>query len=301
MNRIVDISESAAYLSLKDEQLVIKLEDKPQASVPVVDLAAVIISHPQVVLTHAIISKLSLEGVALIVCDKSHLPAGMLLPLQSHHAQTQVFAAQAKMTLPTKKRLWKQIVQAKVKAQAINLQRLKDSDFGLLELTRQVKSGDTTHIESQAARRYWQALFGKHFTRDFCAKDHNRHLNYGYAVLRAIIARAICAAGLHPSLGLHHHHRENAFALADDIIEPFRPTVDDCVYRLSLIKDLSEPLDSQSKQFLIDKICFYSKFYYRNTKRSLFDISSIIAGSLAGVCKGKRHNLALPEMSAAIL
>ena len=154
----------------------------------------------------------------------------MLLPLKNHHTQTQIFAAQAAISAPTKHRLWKKIIQEKVKAQANLLLKIKRKDFGLIDLSKEVLTGDSTHIEAQAARKYWPALFGENFRRDFMAPDQNRHLNYGYAILRGIIARGICCAGLHPSLGLFHHHRENPYALADDLIKPFRPIVNELVW-----------------------------------------------------------------------
>jgi hypothetical protein len=166
-----------------------------------------------------------------IVSNEKHLPAAMLLPLSTHSTQTERFARQAAVSLPTRKRAWQQIVQAKLRAQARLLEETTGADQGLHVMAGRVRSGDPDNLEAQAARVYWPALFGKEasgeaFRRDPEGEGINVHLNYGYAVLRAIVARALCASGLHPSLGVHHHNRYDTFCLADDLMEPFRPLVD---------------------------------------------------------------------------
>ena len=149
----------------------------------------------------------------------------MLLPLVGHHLQARRFVAQAAASVPTKKRLWRQIVRAKIELQAHTLETLHGDSAGVRPLMRLVRSGDPENVEARAARAYWPLLFADDdFRRDHERGDQNRLLNYGYTVLRAIVARAICAAGLHPALGLHHHNQYSAFCLADDLMEPFRPT-----------------------------------------------------------------------------
>jgi CRISPR-associated protein Cas1 len=204
--RIIDISDEPARLSVRLKQLVIERGDEP-ITVPLEELAVIVVSHPAVTYTHAVLSGICAAGGAFIICDDKHLPTGMLLPLQANFVQTERFAAQAQATLPMKKQLWKQIVKSKVQSQAGLLRKLRGEDLGLNRLAGKVRSGDTANIEAQASRRYWTALFGTEFIRDYEAEDQNRLLNYGYAVLRALTARAICASGLHPSLGVHHHNR----------------------------------------------------------------------------------------------
>lgn len=154
----------------------------------------------------------------------------MMLPLNANVLQSQRLAAQASAPLPLKKQLWKQIVRREILAQGELLAELRDGDHDLSELARAVRSGDPDNREAVAARRYWPVLFeDPNFHRRFDAPDANRLLNYGYAVLRAAMGRAMCGAGLHPALGLHHHHRENPFCLADDLMEPCRPLIDAAV------------------------------------------------------------------------
>lgn len=169
----------------------------------------------------------------VVTSDARHQPTGMLLPLAANTLQTERFAAQAALNQPLRKQLWKQVVQAKIRWQAKVLHDITGSDALLTGLVRKVRSGDPENVEAQAARRYWSRLFPEGgFKRDRDAVDQNRYLNYGYAILRALTARSLCAAGLHPSLGIHHSNRYNAYCLADDFMEPFRPFVDLRVYRL---------------------------------------------------------------------
>ncbi|RKY25026.1 MAG: type II CRISPR-associated endonuclease Cas1, partial [Planctomycetota bacterium] len=222
--RVLDLSEEPARLRVRYGQLVIRRSGMPDAAVPLVDLAVLVASNPQVSYTNAVLAGLAEAGGTFITCDRKHQPAGMLLPLRSHSLQAERFARQASASQPTRKRLWRQIVRAKIRAQSNLLKKLYGNDRGLSALISRVKSGDPQNLEAQASRRYWPALFAdKSFRRDPDREDQNRFLNYGYAIIRAIVARAICAAGLHPSLGLHHHNRYNAFCLADDLLEPLRP------------------------------------------------------------------------------
>ncbi len=151
----------------------------------------------------------------------------MLLPLVTHSLQAERFAAQARLAAPVRKRAWQQIVQAKITAQGRLLKERTHNDHGLDAIAKSVKSGDTANVEARAARIYWGKLFGETvFRRDADGDGLNACLNYGYAILRAVVARSLCGAGLHPSLGIHHHNRYDAFCLADDLMEPFRPLVD---------------------------------------------------------------------------
>jgi len=294
-DRMIDLSEEPVHLSVRHAQLVIERQARGDVTVPLNELGVLVVSHPQVSLTHAVLSRLSAAGGAVVVCDQKHLPVGMMLPLQGHFAQAERFAQQARASRPTCKRLWQQIVRSKIRAQSRLLSDLHDDDRGLSALVSRVRSGDPENVEAQASRRYWPALFqDPGFRRRPEGEDQNRLLNYGYAVLRAIIARAICAAGLHPSLGLHHHNRYDLFCLADDLMEPLRPVVDRAVIRCVQESDANTPLDRQAKQALLSALT--GRFEVQGEWRSLFDVVGRLASSLAAVFAGERQGLILPEI-----
>ena len=222
---------------------------------PLADLAVILVAHPQVTYTQAVLSGLAAAGGVFVACDGRNLPVGMMLPLAAHHAQAERFAAQARAPLPVRKRLWRQIVRAKINAQAALLVELRGTDFGIEAMAGRVHSGDPSNVEARAARRYWPRVFADlDFRRHRENEDQNVLLNYGYAVLRAIVARAICAAGLHPSLGIHHHNRYDAFCLADDLMEPFRPAVDRAVAEYMGTHDEPYKLEAAAKQQIIGEL-----------------------------------------------
>jgi len=292
---VVDISEGPASLHVRNELLVIQPEGADEATVPLAEIAAVVVAHPRVTLTQSVLSGLADAGAILVSCDTRFLPAAMLLPLQAHFIQTERIALQTRATLPTCKRLWQQLVRAKITAQGRLLKRLHGDDFALLDLARRVRSGDPKNLEAQASRRYWPVLFAnKAFRRDPDREDQNRLLNYGYAVLRATVARALCGAGLHPSIGLHHHNRYNPFCLADDLMEPFRPVVDGAVAEWIRENGPDAPLDRDAKQALVAAVT--GRFEVDGESRSLFDVLARVAGSLVAVLAGERRKLLLPEV-----
>jgi CRISP-associated protein Cas1 len=227
-NRILEIAEQPARLRVERRQLVIDAGGQ-LARIPLEDLAVLVVAHPQVSYTQAVLNELIAHGGTFLTCDASRMPAGLLLPLDGNVIQTERFARQVQLSQPRRKRLWQQIVRGKIHMQSTLLHQRLGTDHGLSRLIPNVRSGDTSNVEGQAARRYWTALFGSDFRRDRNALDHNRLLNYGYAVLRAAVSRSIVAAGLHPTIGLHHHNRYNSFCLADDLMEPYRPVVDRAV------------------------------------------------------------------------
>lgn len=191
--------------------------------------------------------------VPLLVCDASFLPSGLMLPLQANSLHPQRIRAQIDAGLPLKKRLWAEVVKAKILAQASTLLGLHNDDGGLATLAKTVRSGDPKNVEAYAAQRYWPLLFrDSEFRRRFDSPDQNALLNYGYSILRAAIARAICAAGLHPAIGLHHRARGNNFCLADDLVEPYRPLVDAEVAQITGEFGREAPLDSGAKRRLIE-------------------------------------------------
>ncbi|MGH9467240.1 MAG: type II CRISPR-associated endonuclease Cas1, partial [Terriglobales bacterium] len=242
--RIVDVADNAISLSVRDAQLRVRLAGGGEMTTPLSELAALVISNPAVTMTQAVIAGVAEGGGATVICDRKHLPAAVMLPVQVHVTQTERFSAQVRMTAPLRKRLWQRIVIAKIRAQARLLDSLHGDDSGLAQMAARVRSGDGANLEGQAAQRYWPRLFrDPHFRRGREGPDQNSHLNYGYAVLRAVVARALCGAGLHPSLGLQHHNRYDPFCLANDLMEPFRPIVDRAVYLWVQDHDPSLPLD----------------------------------------------------------
>lgn len=298
-DRILDFSEQPARLSAQNGLLRIQLGEKGTDSaqvqtVPFADLAAVVVAHPQVSYTQAVLAGLAEAGGILVACDEKRQPAAMMLPLSTHSLQAERFAHQAALALPVRKRLWQQIVKAKINAQARLLAEKTGQDWGLPLLALKVRSGDPENLEAQAARIYWKALFEGTFHRDREAENLNRHLNYGYAVLRAIVARAICAVGLHPSLGLHHHNRYDNFCLADDLIEPFRPLVDRAVVAIRDQQGEYVAFDREAKQQILSVLP--GRFDHEEESRTLFDWISRMASSLAAVVEGSGKRLDIPEL-----
>jgi len=228
IKRTIEISQEPAYLTVQLDQLQIRRGDKIVGSIPCEDIGVVLVDQPQTTYSHAALARLAECDAAVVICGRNHLPAAVLLPLTDHSQVVWRLHEHLNAPKPLKKQLWKQLICAKIRAQATNLARGTPARSKLLDLARNVRSGDPANVEAQAARVYWinwlpeEALF----RRDAEAEGLNALLNYGYAVLRAAVARAIVAAGMLPSLGLKHRHRANAFCLADDLMEPLRPLVD---------------------------------------------------------------------------
>jgi CRISPR-associated protein Cas1 len=297
-DRILEISDEPARLAVRNSLLVIRRASGEEVTMPLADLAVLVVSHPQVSYTQAVLAELVAQGGAFVACNPQHLPVGMLLPLDAHYVQTERFAVQVRASLPLRKRLWREIVRAKVRAQGLLLSAIHGNDTGLIALATQVRSGDPSNIEAQASRRYWPALFADPaFRRNRDAQDQNRLLNYGYAILRAIVARAIAAAGLHPSLGLHHHNRYNSFCLADDLMEPFRPKVDGAVWGIVVKSGPAATLDRATKAALLQAIT--GRVTVLGESRTVFDAASIDASSLVAVLEKRAKRLILPENPCA--
>jgi CRISPR-associated protein Cas1 len=275
--------------------LLIRFGEEEPLTVPLAELAVVIAAHPQISFTHAVISGLATAGAVLVACNEKRMPVAMLLPLVTHSLQAERFAAQANVTLPIKKRLWQQIVREKLLAQARLLKERSGQDFALPNLGEKVRSGDPSNLEARAARIYWRELFGEiEFRRDREEEGLNACLNYGYAVLRAIVARALCGAGLHPALGIHHHNRYDTFCLADDLMEPFRPVVDRVVANLRDRRGEEVPLDQESKKAILEGLL--GRFDANGESRTLFDWINRSAFSLASAIEGSAEKLDLPRI-----
>ncbi|MCF6366145.1 MAG: type II CRISPR-associated endonuclease Cas1 [Bacteroidales bacterium] len=242
---------SNTYLSTKEEQLVVKFEDinNPSAKIPIEDIGVIILDAHRLTISQTLISKLLHNNVALITCDEKHMPQGLMLNLDGNTVQQERYKYQTEASLPLKKNLWQQTIKAKIRNQRTLLMnigidtmtsshRINKKPFENMQYWEQsVKSGDPDNYEGRAAAFYWKTLFADifdNFKRGRFEKAPNNLLNYGYAVLRAVIARSLTASGLLPLFGIHHHNKYNAYALADDIMEPYRPFVD------AIVRDLCE-------------------------------------------------------------
>lgn len=226
MDQILDITQDGRHLSRDRGFLLVSEKRGDLGRVPFDQIAAVIVHAHGVTWTNSLLVELAERGIPVVLCAANHHPRAILWPLQGHHAQGARMRAQWRAGQPLLKQGWKQIVVAKVRMQAAALAAIGQPDAPLLMMARKVQSGDSTNIEAQAARAYWPLLMGPHFRRDTGGEGINAALNYGYTVLRAATARAVVAAGLNPTIGLFHSNRGNAFPLADDLMEPFRPLVD---------------------------------------------------------------------------
>ncbi|WP_349359901.1 type II CRISPR-associated endonuclease Cas1 [Stappia sp.] len=233
MQRVVDLSSDGLHVSVTRGFLAVSRAGAEVGRVALDDVLAVIAHAHGLTWSNTVFTRLAERAVPVVVCAQNHAPVACVWPMQGHHLQGARLLAQAEASRPRVKRLWRDVVVAKIRMQGAVL-AAHGAEAGAFDtLARKVKSGDPDNVEAQAARRYWQALMGPEFRRDRDAEGANALLNYGYTVLRATLARAICAAGLHPGLGLHHANRGNAFALADDLMEPYRPLVDACVHGLA--------------------------------------------------------------------
>ncbi len=243
-----------AYLKTKDEQMVIELHDTGEIkSAPIEDIGIVVLDHQQITITQALLAKLLANNAAVITCDKSHHPVGMQLSLDGHTLQSQKFKAQIEASVPLKKQLWQQTIVAKITNQAMLLKQERMENKYLLNLGQSVKSGDSDNCEAQAAAYYWKHIFPEflRFRRERYGPPPNNLLNYGYAILRALVARSLVVSGLLPTLGIHHRNQYNAYCLADDIMEPYRPFVDTVVCQIiNMNGNFLEMTQGMKKQLL---------------------------------------------------
>ena len=234
--RVVDIAESRCHLSKRRGALVVErnpgTDDAAETLLPFDEIESVIVHTPQASYSNAALVEFARRLIPLVCCDERHSPVAWLWPTDANFEQSRRMAAQATMPDNLRHALWARIVRAKIDAQASLLREVGGPTDPLASLAARVLPGDRHNVEAQAARYYWKHLFDSAFRRSVDGRAPNGLLNYGYAVLRASVARQLCGAGLHPSIGLHHHNRFNAFCLADDLMEPFRPAVDRVVRRL---------------------------------------------------------------------
>ena len=288
------VFESPVILRLKDKQLVVSFKDLPdeKRTIPIEDIGFVLINHPMVSISIPLLNELASNNIAVVFCDEKGLPQSMLLNFDSNLTQGKIISEQLVAGEVLKKNLWKQIIVSKIKNQSLLLNKLGLDGESLKPLYMNVKSGDSDNKEGIAARLYFKTLFGKEFTRDRNAGGINAFLNYGYAILRAATDRATLRSGLLPALGIFHHHRSNAFPLADDIMEPFRPFVDEIVY--DLFRQNQSELTKENKGKLIASL--YCDTYYEKVTRPPSAGLSITMASLAKCYINEHKTLNLPSV-----
>jgi len=248
VDQIIDIATDGRHLSRDRGFLKVSEDGTEIGRTPLDQIAAVIVHAHGTTWSMSLLTDLAERGAPVVLCAANHAPKSVLMPLAGHHAQGARMRAQWQAKAPLIKQAWKQVVAAKVAMQAAALDAVGEPSAPLSMMIRKITSGDSTNIEAQAARYYWPRMMGPDFRRDAGQEDENALLNYGYTVLRAATARAVVAAGLHPSIGIFHANRGNAFALADDLMEPFRPLVD-CAVR-TLVARSGVQVDTNAKQTL---------------------------------------------------
>lgn len=243
-----------AYLSLSNEQLVVKVlsPEEKTATIPIEDIGVVVLDHQQISITHGALSALTQNNAAVITCDSKHLPIGLMMPLDGNTVQTERFADQIGASLPLKKQMWQQTVSQKIQNQAVVLKEMTGAEVRCMQVwAKEVRSGDPDNLEGRAAAYYWGKMFDTPWTRGRDGDWPNALFNYGYAVLRAIIARALVSSGMLPTLGIHHHNKYNAYCLADDVMEPYRPYVDRLVMQMLPNWPQEEEITTEMKKILL--------------------------------------------------
>lgn len=282
------------HLSLKNRQMIItaKGDSGPCASVPVEDIGFVILENQEISITMPLLNALADNNAAVVVCSDRFMPNAMFMNLDSNSTQGESFRCQLSATEPLKKSLWKQIVEAKIRNQSALLYKLgKDGDL-LKPYHQNVKSGDSDNREGVAAKVYWDELFDGRFMRFRTGPSPNEMLNYGYMVLRAAVARSLTGSGLLPAIGIFHRNRYNAFPLADDVMEPYRPYVDEIVF--GLYENGENGLNKYSKAEILKLL--YTDTVFENVTRPLDIGLSITTASLAKCYGGLQKKISYPQL-----
>ena len=287
---------NAVCLTLRNKQLIIQnKETHEESSVPVEDVGFVIIENNQTYISIPLINELAANNSAVIFCNEKHLPFSMNLPLDCNTIQNQLFTAQIEASLPVKKKCWKEVIEAKIKNQAKVLEKYNINPIKLKEYANEVKSGDTTNREALAAKLYWDLLIDDvDWVRNRFGEYPNNLLNYGYAILRAAMARALIGSGLLPTFGIHHHNKYDAYALADDMMEPYRPYVDDEVMQYMKTHEQSEEIDTDFKKQILKVLT--RDVAIGKVTRPLMIALSMTSSSLAKVFAKESETLSLPDL-----
>lgn len=261
IGRVIEVQQDGRYLSLYRGFLVISTDKEEINRIALDEIAVLIINTYQLTYSHQLLIELNNRGIAFIACGNNHLPVAILWPVDGNYKQAAVMQAQINVSEPVSKQLWKQIIQAKIRSQQEVLDKADIKGSPLLEMSNRVTSGDTNNLEAQAARKYWTLLFGSKFIRNSQNKGTNALLNYGYAIIRSGVARAIMATGMHPTFGIFHKNRLNAMCLVDDLMEPYRPIIDWHIYKLTKIgtKELNPQIKKHLANILSEDCIFNEK------------------------------------------
>lgn len=294
--------ESPCHLHCQNEQLVVSytrvkgMEEAPDKTVPIEDIGILVLEHHQITITHYLLDKLAANNSSVITCNSQHHPSALLMPLEGHTLQTERFRFQIEATEPLKKQLWQQTIKAKIHNQAAVLEKWQLPNQLLLNLKQRVKSGDSDNHEAQASAHYWKTIFPPawQFFRHREGPPPNNLLNYGYAIIRATMARALTGAGLLPALGIFHRNRYNAYCLADDIMEPYRPFVDQLVRgiidKTSHVEELNRDLKNQLLKLPTVDV------EIEEESSPLFVATQRTAASLAKCFAGQQRKIAYPVL-----
>ncbi|WP_418262813.1 type II CRISPR-associated endonuclease Cas1 [Flavobacterium faecale] len=287
--------ENKASISTKNLQLIIKTELR-ESTIPIEDIGFLVLDNAEIYLSIPAMNLLVENNSALIICGKNHLPNGMFLNLNSHHIQQEIFRNQIEASLPLKKQLWQQTIIEKINNQGYLLQKITKQKNSFDFLASKVLSGDTSNMEGVAASQYWKTFFDTYdinFRRERFGDYPNNFLNYGYAILRAATARALSGSGLLNTLGIHHKSKYNAYALADDVMEPFRPIVDEKVYEI-MQKYEEQELNSAIKSELLQLLT--GTVYFKDEKSPLMVALQKTASSLQQCFTGNRKKIKYPKL-----
>jgi CRISPR-associated protein Cas1 len=289
--RIIDIHQDHRYLHKQRGFMLVSNKDTELGRIPLDEIAAVIVSGHGITHSSNLLAALAERGAPFVLCGDNYQPVGMLIATDGNYHQAKRIEAQLNAGKPLKKRLWQHIVRSKLAMQACVLGHCGQASIPVSALIPKVRSGDPDNIEAQAARRYWPLLLGKSFRRDREAQDTNSLLNYGYTIIRSATARGVIAAGLHPSIGLHHANAYNAFRLVDDLIEPFRPLIDLRVQ--AMVQNGAEDINQATKAQLAE-ILYIDLTQPEGTIPIIQCIYNLCV-SLAQVFLGEAEQLRLPE------
>lgn len=284
--------EKKARIKCKNLQLFIETDERV-ASLPIEDIGFLVLDHQESYISLPALNLLIENNSSVILCNNLHMPNGMFLNLNGHHIQQQLFKSQIEASVPLKKNLWQQTVKEKITNQGILLKKVTGLENKFDFLASKVLSGDTSNMEGVAANFYWNSFFDSAFKRERYGNYPNNFLNYGYAILRAATARALSGSGLLNTLGIHHKNKYNAFALADDIMEPYRPLVDECVYNI-IQKFNDEELNTAIKSEILNLLT--RTVYFKNEKSPLMVALQKTASSLQQCFTGERKKIKYAEL-----
>lgn len=296
--QVVEITDPGHWLSKARGFLVVRHGGKIIGQVPLDDIVAVIIAVPGCSLSTNLLDQLAQRNIPLVVCGDNYMPSSWTLPVQGYNRQFTIMQAQIKLSEPKRKRAWQHIIRAKINNQAQVLARSNQPDAPLLRLAAKVRSGDPDNYEAQAARMYWQPLFGNAFRRNQKASGLNAALNYSYAIVRACVARGISSAGLHPSFSLHHKNPQNPFNLVDDLMEPFRPIVDLMLRQQYVDGDSIEELTGPVKSSLATITTLPLPLAGGSSPLSLAAVK--VCRSFAEYCLGEANDFICPELPLSV-